>query len=105
MKKYYVYILQCSDGSYYTGITNDIERRMSEHHEGIDQKCYTYSKRPVELKFVDEFDQSIVAIEREKQIKGWSRRKKEALIQKNWDDLKRFSTCLNETSHLRSKGE
>ena len=49
MKTYYIYILECSDGSYYTGITNDIERRLIEHQSGEDKKSYTYKKRPVKL--------------------------------------------------------
>ncbi|MFZ2406661.1 MAG: GIY-YIG nuclease family protein, partial [Methylobacter sp.] len=44
---YYVYILKCSDGSYYTGVTNDIQRRFYEHQEGLIEDCFTHDKRPV----------------------------------------------------------
>jgi putative endonuclease len=73
---YYVYILQCSDDSYYTGVTNDLERRLWEHHEGCDKTCYTCDRRPVELKYFEHYHQIKNAIAREKQLKGWSRKRK-----------------------------
>lgn len=91
MKTYYVYILICSDNSYYTGITNNLERREAEHNEGNSGVAYTYSRRPVRLAWWTEFSNPDMAIELEKQIKGWSRRKKEALISGDWDKLKRLS--------------
>ena len=63
MKKYYVYTLRCADGSYYTGVTNDPERRLVEHEEGLDSKAYTYTLRPVELLWYDAFQSPIAAIE------------------------------------------
>ncbi|MFH1428440.1 MAG: GIY-YIG nuclease family protein [Candidatus Margulisiibacteriota bacterium] len=87
MKTYYVYILKCSDGSYYTGVTNNYEKRFVEHQEGIDKKCYTYNKRPLELVFYQEFNDINLAINKEKQVKGWSRKKKEALIKGEYDKL------------------
>jgi putative endonuclease len=101
--RYYVYILKCSDSSYYTGITNDLERRMDEHQVGFYKTAYTYNRRPVELVFYEEFDNPISAIEFEKQVKGWSRKKKEALIEQNWDKLKELSECKNATSHRNYK--
>lgn len=80
MKSYYVYILHCVDGSYYTGVTNNVERRFYEHQEGLIKGCYTHDKRPLKLVFVEEFIDVVEAITREKQIKGWTRRKKEELI-------------------------
>ena len=91
MKFYYVYILECSDQSYYTGITNDLERRINEHNSGLDNTSYTFDKLPVTLKWFEIFTKPDEAINREKQIKGWSRRKKEALIRKKWDDLIKYS--------------
>jgi len=85
--RYYVYILQCSDGSYYTGITNNVERRFHEHQEGLEQGCYTYEKRPLQLVFSEEFAEATDAIAREKQVKGWTRKKKEALIRGDFDRL------------------
>ncbi|OGJ56708.1 hypothetical protein A3D88_00705 [Candidatus Peribacteria bacterium RIFCSPHIGHO2_02_FULL_52_16] len=91
MRKYYVYILLCSDDSYYTGVTNDFERRLREHTYGRDENCYTYYKRPVKLVYVATYQYILDAIAREKQIKGWSRQKKEALITKNTKALIEFS--------------
>jgi putative endonuclease len=87
----YVYILACSDDSYYTGITNDIERRLYEHDAGLDQESYTYIRRPLVLKYLEQFDDINKAIEREKQIKKWSRKKKEALFEQNYEMLKFLS--------------
>ncbi len=95
----YVYIVKCRDNSYYTGITNDLERRLSEHNNGLDDACYTYTRRPVQMVFSQKFAEPNEAIRAEKQIKGWSRKKKEALIQRNWQRLKELAQCKNETSH------
>lgn len=88
---YYVYIVECRDGSYYVGVTNDLDRRMWEHHTGYDPGCYTHDKRPVELKYFEHYTDVNQAISREKQLKGWSRKKKQALFKENWDELKRLS--------------
>ncbi len=77
---YFVYILRCADGKYYVGVTNDVDRRFAEHQEGYDPAGFTYSRRPVELVLVEWYQYIQHAIEREKQLKGWSRKKKEALI-------------------------
>ncbi|WP_294294741.1 GIY-YIG nuclease family protein [Chryseobacterium sp. sg2396] len=91
MKRYYVYILKCSDNSYYTGVTNDIEKRIQYHIEGINPNSYTYSRRPVELVFHTEFKDVNQAIAFEKQVKGWSRKKKEAIINDEWEKLPNLS--------------
>jgi len=91
MNCYFVYILLCNDGSYYTGVTNDIEKIFFEHQEGLIKDCYTHGRRPLKLAFVNEFHDVREAIEREKQIKGWSRRKKEALIASDFDRLVELS--------------
>ncbi|AVA20559.1 MULTISPECIES: GIY-YIG nuclease family protein [unclassified Rhizobium] len=86
-----VYILRCSDGSYYTGLTKqEIEARVWEHNAGI-YDGYTAKRRPVELVFHEVYDRIIDAIARERQIKGWSRRKKEALIALNYEALPALS--------------
>ncbi|MEN8928258.1 MAG: GIY-YIG nuclease family protein [Flavobacteriales bacterium] len=87
MKKYYVYILKCSDETYYVGITSRINERIIEHQTGFHPESYTNSRRPVELVFYSEFSDVRVAISREKQIKRWSRLKKEALINGEYDEL------------------
>ncbi|TNJ47268.1 GIY-YIG nuclease family protein [Tamlana fucoidanivorans] len=91
MKTYYVYILECSDASYYVGVTSCLTKRLFEHNKGINILAYTYKRRPVALKWYSEFTDVNLAIEKEKQLKGWSRRKKKALIDKDWEKLIRFS--------------
>jgi putative endonuclease len=86
MKDYFVYILKCSDDSYYTGVTNNLEKRVNEHQSGK-IKGYTSSRLPVKLVFSETFSDIHQAIRFEKQIKGWSRKKKEALIHRNFDLL------------------
>lgn len=98
MKSYCVYILQCSDGSYYTGVTNDLERRYFEHQEGLIDGCYTHNKRPVKLMHVEESSDIVAAISREKQIKGWTKKKKEALIAGDYKKLVELSRSHPSTS-------
>lgn len=88
MESFWVYIVLCSDASYYTGITNDVEKRVFQHNDGIDRFCYTYTRRPVRLAYTAEFNDPMDAIRWEKQIKGWSRAKKDALIRGNWELVK-----------------
>lgn len=91
----YVYILECADGTLYTGITNNIDRRMAEHQEGMKPTAYTFPRRPVVLKYAEAFTDYRLAIEWEKRIKRWSARKKWALIKENWDELQRLAECRN----------
>lgn len=88
---YYVYIVRCADGYYYTGVTNDLERRLWEHNTGYNPGCYTYKRRPVELMYYEHYHNINNAIAREKQLKGWSRKKKEALFSNNWDEIKKLA--------------
>lgn len=90
MKDYFVYILKCSDESYYTGITNNLEKRINEHQSGL-IKGYTSSRLPVKLVFSEKFSDVNQAIRLEKQLKGWNRKKKEALINGNLDLLVKLS--------------
>ena len=91
MKRYYVYILLCNDKSYYTGVTSNLEIRIWEHQEGLIKGCYTHGRRPLKLVFQTEFNHVRDALSAEKQIKGWSRKKKEALIDGRFDDLPELS--------------
>ncbi|GAB3799424.1 GIY-YIG nuclease family protein [Humibacter antri] len=75
----FAYMLRCADGSYYVGSTRDLDTRMEQHHSGAGS-AYTSRRMPVELVFAEEFDDIGSAFRREKQIQGWSRRKREALI-------------------------
>jgi len=83
----WLYILKCTDGSYYTGTTLDLERRISEHQSGM-PGSYTFDRRPVEIVFSEEFFSWPEAINREIQVKKWSRRKKEALMKSDWKTLR-----------------
>ncbi|KQV08230.1 excinuclease ABC subunit C [Leifsonia sp. Root112D2] len=82
----HVYILHCADGSYYVGSTRQLERRIAEHASGEGAK-YTSSRLPIELVFAQEYERVDEAYAREKQIQGWSRRKREALIRGEYEGL------------------
>ena len=83
---FYVYILRCADGSYYTGHTDDLERRIGEHHSGL-VPGYTQTRLPVALIYSDTFQTRDEALAAEFQIKRWSRKKKEALARADWAAL------------------
>jgi predicted GIY-YIG superfamily endonuclease len=87
---FYVYILRCSDGSYYTGHTENVEGRLSIHKLGL-YRGYTSSRRPVTLMWSADFPTRAEALEYELRVKKWSRAKKEALIAGNWDLLRALS--------------
>jgi len=97
-----LYILECSDASLYTGVTNNLDRRFAEHLEGLNPDAYTYPRRPVRLLFAETFQDYKQAHEWEKRIKGWSKKKKWALINGHWKSLKLFSECQND-SHFKNK--
>ena len=99
MKFYYVYILLCNDDSLYVGVTSDIDRRVMEHNIGKYPDAYTHSRRPVTLVFYQDFTDPKQAIEFEKKLKKWSRVKKQALIDGNFDKLQDLSECRNATHH------
>lgn len=87
MKCYFVYILKCSDKTYYTGVTSNLQQRIIEHQTGKHKESYTYKRRPLELVYYAEFSDVGIAIDKEKQIKKWSRKKKEALINGEFENL------------------
>jgi putative endonuclease len=82
----YLYILKCTDGSYYTGSTRSIESRLDQHHLGKGSQ-YTSTRLPVELVCLEEYERIDEAYAREKQVQGWNRRKKEALIKSEYNTL------------------
>ncbi|KQS27980.1 GIY-YIG nuclease family protein [Dyadobacter sp. Leaf189] len=102
-KTYHVYILKCADDSYYTGVTNNVELRFAQHNSGVNPECYTYPRRPVELVFSYQFKYVNNAITFEKQVKGWSRKKKEAIIGGNWEALRELAECMNKTTWKRER--
>ncbi|MBI2636268.1 GIY-YIG nuclease family protein [Candidatus Peregrinibacteria bacterium] len=96
-RDYTVYILQCADGSYYTGITNNVIARVEEHQRGINEHCYTLKRRPVSLVHSESFRDVRAAIRWEKILKGWRREKKEALINGEYEKIPKLSECQNQT--------
>ena len=99
--KGYTYLLLCSDGSYYTGSTNNLELRLKQHQNG-EGANHTKKHLPVVLVYYEEFSRIDEAFYREKQIQGWSRKKKEALINDMAGDLKKAAECMNAT-HYKNK--
>ena len=87
---FWVYIIKCADDSYYTGHTEDIEKRIGEHRFGT-YRGYTSTRLPIELVYNQEFQTREEAIESERQIKGWSRKKKEAMIRGDWAEVSRLA--------------
>lgn len=87
---FWVYILSCADGSYYTGHTDNLEKRMGEHQTGT---CggYTADRLPVELAWSQECVTREEALAAESQIKGWSRKKKEAMMQGDWGKVSQLA--------------
>jgi len=87
----FVYILKCADGSFYTGITRrSVDERVSEHNQGL-VASYTQSRRPVAVVYSAEFERIDEAIATERQIKGWSRAKTQALIDGDFQRLKELA--------------
>ena len=101
MKEAWVYILECADGKYYTCSTTDLERRLYEH-QTKKYKGYTSYRLPVRLMFSQRFNSYDEAFHFERKIKNWSRAKKEALINGNFDKLHQLAECKNET-HYKNK--
>jgi len=93
MQKAWVYILECSDGSYYTGSTTKFKERMQDHHEGR-YEGYTAKRRPLKLRWRYAFSSIWDAVKAERQIKGWSRKKKEALIRGDMKALHKLAQSL-----------
>ncbi len=89
----WVYILRCNDGSYYTGLTRskEPEKRLSEHNDGLSPGAFTAKRLPVVLIYAEYFDMVVDAIAAERKIKGWSRAKKEALVQGDWNKIVQLS--------------
>ena len=87
MKPFWLYMIECADGSYYVGHTDDLERRLAQHASG-ELPGYTRERLPVKLVYSAEMPSRAEALERELQLKGWSRAKKAALVRRSWAELK-----------------
>jgi len=93
--QFWVYILRCRDGSYYTGHTDDLEKRMAEHEQGL-AADWTRRRRPVELVWCEDAPTRYEALAFERRVKNWSRAKKEALIAGDWQRVGYFATPPHE---------
>jgi putative endonuclease len=93
-------MVECADGSFYVGVTNNVDRRIAEHNIGWDPTAYTHERRPVRLVYADNFHWIEDAIAWEKQLKGWSRAKKIALIEGDWKRIQ----CLSRDHPSTSSG-
>lgn len=91
MQDFYVYILECNDGSLYVGHTDDIERRISAHELRHFPDCYTAKRLPVKVIYVEAFASRGEALEAERKIKKWSRAKKQAFIDQDFDLFKKLT--------------
>ena len=100
--KGYMYILRCSDGSFYTGSTTNLERRLMQHQSGMGAN-YTKKRLPVELVYYEEYERIDQAFYREKQVQGWSHKKKQALIDGKIEKLREYAECQNETHYKNIK--
>jgi len=92
----YMYILECADGTYYTGSTKDVLYRLKQHQNG-EGANYTKTRLPVKLVYYEEYDRIDEAFYREKQVQGWNRKKKRALIHGELNRLPELSK--NYTEH------
>jgi len=87
---FWVYILRCADGSYHTGHTDNLDLRVAKHQSG-EIETYTRNRRPLKLVFAQECASRLAALTAERQIKGWSRKKKEAMIRGDWNEVGRLA--------------
>jgi predicted GIY-YIG superfamily endonuclease len=87
---FYTYILKCIDRSFYVGHTDDLEQRLAQHQSGKFEG-YTSARLPIEMVWVGAFGSRYDAFLAERKIKGWSRKKKEALIRKDWQTISELS--------------
>ncbi len=95
---YSVYILECADQSFYVGVTCNLWRRLISHKQGENINSYTYTRRPIKLIYYEDFRYIMTAIQREKQIKRWTRKKKMALINNDLERLRQLSRSDASTS-------
>src|SRR5210317_1633996 len=102
---YFVYILECSDGTFYTGFTDNVDIRVQEHQIGKYPNSFTFTRRPVKLKFYYGFPDKESALSFEKQVKGWRREKKMALIEGRWDDLPELSQNYELKYNLKNQSQ
>lgn len=98
----YTYILQCANGKYYVGSTTNLEARLNEHQAGLGGK-YTSTHLPVKLVYFEEYSSIHLAFSRERQLHGWSRAKKEALIRGDYEALRPLASAGSATKEKRNE--
>ena len=91
----HMYILECADGSFYTGSTVNLEKRLCEHENGLGSN-HTSQRLPIKLVYCEEYDRVDDAFYREKQVQGWGRAKKIALIEGNFSKLPELASTLRQ---------
>ena len=102
---FWVYILRCADNSYYTGHTDNLDRRIHEHQSGAIAGCYTHKRRPLQLVFSQDFPTREEALASEQQIKGWSRKKKESMMNGDWAEVSRLARLKSTPGRTEPKRE
>ena len=100
----WMYILECVDGSFYTGSTNNLNKRIDDHQNGNGSN-YTKRRLPIKLVYFEEYQRIDLAFYRESQVKGWTRNKKKALISGFYDELHILAECTNSTHHARLRNK
>jgi putative endonuclease len=100
----FVYILHCGDGSFYVGSARHLANRLNQHVSGLGG-AYTAKRQPVKLVFMEEYSRIDDAYAREKQIQGWSRAKRIALIERRFEDLPKLSVAKSRREKVEPSGE
>ena len=98
VKRYWTYMLRCRDGSYYVGVTSNLEQRIAQHRHGAMPTCYTFPRRPLALVWSQSCKDVDDAIRCEKKLQGWTRAKKQALLAGDWDTIRELSRAHASTS-------
>ena len=100
---FWVYIVKCADNSYYTGHTDNLEQRIAQHQQKYFPNCYTATRLPITLAFSQPFPTRVEALAAEQQIKGWSRKKKEAMMRGDWQEVSRLAKAHTSISPVRAE--
>jgi predicted GIY-YIG superfamily endonuclease len=95
---FWVYMLECADGSYYVGHSDNLDERVQQHQTGA-LGGYTRNRRPVRLAYFQDFPTRDEAFAAERQIKGWTRKKKEALVRGDWQEIRRLARGRRGIAH------
>lgn len=99
---FYVFILRCKDGRFYTGITTDLKKEIENHENGVNRKSFTFYRRPLILEWYQTFTNRDQALAIKKKLTGWSAQKKQAFLEKNFDHIITLAECRNAT-HFKYK--